>query len=84
MKRERINKETGELSASGELSVSVEAKEEKVEGSSGNPQLLQVLREQLQALGIYTYSSQDHKTSHHRLKQLEQHLPKILHLHTQV
>ncbi|XP_054886091.1 WD repeat- and FYVE domain-containing protein 4 [Poeciliopsis prolifica] len=84
MKRERINKETGELSASGELSVSVETKEEKVEGSSGNPRLLQVLREQLQALGIYTYSSHDHKTGHHRLKQLEQHLPKILHLHTQV
>lgn len=81
MKRERINKETGELSASGELSVSLE---EKVEGSSGNPRLLQVLKEQLQELGIYTYSSYDHKDNHHHLEQLEQHLPKVLHLYTQV
>ncbi|XP_047207420.1 WD repeat- and FYVE domain-containing protein 4 isoform X3 [Girardinichthys multiradiatus] len=80
MKTERINKETGELSASGELSVSVE---EKVEGSSGNHQLLQALKDQLQELGIYTYSSHDHKTAL-RLEQLEQHLPKVLHLYTQV
>ncbi|KAM4730214.1 WD repeat- and FYVE domain-containing protein 4 isoform 2-T2 [Anableps anableps] len=84
MRRERINKETGELSASGELSVSVEVKEGKVEGSPGNPQLLQVLREKLQELGIYTYSSHDHKNGRHRLEQLEQNLPEVLHLYTQV
>ncbi|KAM4599617.1 WD repeat- and FYVE domain-containing protein 4 [Fundulus diaphanus] len=87
MKRERINKETGELSASGELSVSLEVKEEKVEGSSGNPRLLQLLKElkeQLKELGIYAYSSHDHKTDQHPLERLEQHLPKVLHLYTQV
>lgn len=84
MKKERINKETGELSASGELSVSMELKEEKVEGSSGNSKLLQVLRKQLEELEIYTYSNHDHKTGHQRLPQLEQHLPNVLHLYTQV
>ncbi|XP_038152382.1 WD repeat- and FYVE domain-containing protein 4 [Cyprinodon tularosa] len=84
MKRERINKETGELSASGELSVSMELKEEKVEGSSGNSKLLQVLRKQLEEMEIYTYSNHDHKTGHQRLPQLEQHLPNVLHLYTQV
>uniref|UniRef100_A0AAQ4PJK2 WDFY family member 4 n=1 Tax=Gasterosteus aculeatus aculeatus TaxID=481459 RepID=A0AAQ4PJK2_GASAC len=52
----RINKETGELTASGELSVSVEL---KVERSCRNPQLPQVLKEQLHELGILTYVCED-------------------------
>ncbi|XP_078016803.1 WD repeat- and FYVE domain-containing protein 4 isoform X2 [Epinephelus lanceolatus] len=83
-KGERINKETGELSASGELSVSVELKVEKVEGSCGNPQLSQVLREQLQALGVHACSSPDHRTDHVPLEQREEHLIKVLPLYIQV
>ncbi|KAA8583834.1 hypothetical protein FQN60_015042 [Etheostoma spectabile] len=81
---ERINKETGELSASGELSVSVELKAEKVEGSCTNPRLQQVLREQLQELGIHKCSSLDHKTDHGPLEQREEHLVKVLPLYIQV
>ncbi|XP_023139483.2 WD repeat- and FYVE domain-containing protein 4 isoform X3 [Amphiprion ocellaris] len=84
VKGERINKETGELSASGELSVSVELKSEKVEGSSSNPQLPQVLREQLQELGIHTYSSLGHITDHVPLERREEHLVKVLPLYIQV
>ncbi|XP_031730721.1 WD repeat- and FYVE domain-containing protein 4 isoform X5 [Anarrhichthys ocellatus] len=80
-KGERINKETGELSASGELSVSVEL---KVEGSCSNPQLPQVLKEQLRELGIHTYSSPDHTTDHVPLEQREEHLVKVLPLYIQV
>ncbi|XP_078129346.1 WD repeat- and FYVE domain-containing protein 4 isoform X3 [Sander vitreus] len=83
-KGERINKETGELSASGELAVSVELKVEKVEGSCRNPQLQQVLREQLQELGIHKCSSPDHKTDHVPLEQREEHLVKVLPLYIQV
>lgn len=83
-KGERINKETGELSASGELSVSVELKELKEEGSCMNPQLSQVLREQLQELGINTYSSHDHRTDRVLLGQREEHLVKVLPLYIQV
>lgn len=83
-KGERINKETGELSASGELSVSLELKVEKVEGSCGNPQLSQVLREQLQALGVHACSSPDHRTDHVPLEQREEHLIKVLPLYIQV
>ncbi|XP_033955876.1 WD repeat- and FYVE domain-containing protein 4 isoform X1 [Pseudochaenichthys georgianus] len=81
-KGERINKETGELSASGELSVSVEVKVEKVEGSCKNPQLAQVLREQLQELGIHT--SPDQRTDHVPLEQREEHLVNVLPLYIQV
>ncbi|XP_041866182.1 WD repeat- and FYVE domain-containing protein 4 isoform X2 [Melanotaenia boesemani] len=84
VKGERINKETGELSASGELSVSVELKSEKVEGSCGNPELLQVLREQLQELGIHTYSSCDQRTDHVSAEQRDQHLLRVLPLYIQV
>jgi len=84
VKGDRINKETGELSASGELSLSVELKTEKVEGSCGNPQLLQVLREQLQELGLHTHSSCDHRTDHVLLEQQEGHLVKVLPLYIQV
>ncbi|XP_044069032.1 WD repeat- and FYVE domain-containing protein 4 isoform X3 [Siniperca chuatsi] len=83
-KGERINKETGELSASGELSVSVELKVDKVEGSCRNHQLPQVLREQLQELGIHTSSSPDCRTDHVPLEQREEHLVKILPLYIQV
>ncbi|XP_030297212.1 WD repeat- and FYVE domain-containing protein 4 isoform X1 [Sparus aurata] len=83
-KGERINKETGELSASGELSVSVELKVDKVEGSCKNPQLPQELREQLQELGLHTCSSPDHKTEHVPLEQREEQLVKVLPLYIQV
>lgn len=84
VKGERINKETGELSASGELSVSVDLKVDKVEGSCRNPQLPQVLREQLQELGIHAYSSPDHRTDHVPLQQREELLVKVLPLYIQV
>ncbi|XP_029305197.1 LOW QUALITY PROTEIN: WD repeat- and FYVE domain-containing protein 4 [Cottoperca gobio] len=83
-KGERINKETGELSASGELSVSVEVKVEKVEASCKNPQLSQELREQLQELGIHACSGPDHRTDHVPLEQREEHLVKVLPLYIQV
>ncbi|XP_042357670.1 WD repeat- and FYVE domain-containing protein 4 isoform X2 [Plectropomus leopardus] len=83
-KGERINKETGELSASGELSVSVKLKVEKVEGSCRNPQLPHVLREQLQELGVHTYSSPEHRTDHVPSEQREEHLVKVLPLFIQV
>ncbi|CAK6951548.1 WD repeat- and FYVE domain-containing protein 4 [Scomber scombrus] len=83
-KGERINKETGELSASGELSVSVEFKVKKVEGSCMDPQLQQLLREQLQELGIYTCSSPDHRTDYVPLEQRGEHLVKVLPLFIQV
>ncbi|XP_070771661.1 WD repeat- and FYVE domain-containing protein 4 [Enoplosus armatus] len=83
-KGERINKETGELSASGELSVSVELKVDKVEGSCKNPQLLQVLREQLQELGVHACVSLDHRTDHVPLQQRQEHLVKVLPLYIQV
>ncbi|XP_069395233.1 WD repeat- and FYVE domain-containing protein 4 isoform X2 [Paralichthys olivaceus] len=84
VKGERINKETGELSASGELSVSVELKEQKVEGSCRNLQLPQELRQQIQELGGYTCSSLDHRTDHVPLEQREELLVKVLPLYIQV
>lgn len=81
---ERINKETGELSASGELSVLVEVKVDKVEGSCRNPPLLQELREKLQELGIHTSSSSDYRTDHVPLEQREEHLVRVLPLYLQV
>ncbi|XP_028278514.1 WD repeat- and FYVE domain-containing protein 4 isoform X2 [Parambassis ranga] len=84
VKGERINKETGELSASGELSVSVELKKEKVEGTFKNPQLIQVLREQLQELESHTISSPDHRPDHVSLEKREEHLLKVLPLYIQV
>ncbi|XP_034537065.1 WD repeat- and FYVE domain-containing protein 4 isoform X2 [Notolabrus celidotus] len=83
-KKERINKETGELSASGELSVSVELKLDKVEGSCRNPKLPQELREQLQELGIYTCEGSDQRTDHVPLELREEHLIKTLPLYIQV
>ncbi|XP_030011898.1 WD repeat- and FYVE domain-containing protein 4 [Sphaeramia orbicularis] len=84
VKVERINKETGELSASGELSVSVELKAGKVAGSCKDPHPQQVLIEQLERLGIHTYSSPDHRTDHVPLELREEHLAKILPLYIQV
>ncbi|XP_024660429.2 WD repeat- and FYVE domain-containing protein 4 isoform X1 [Maylandia zebra] len=78
---ERINKETGELSASGELTVSVELKSEKVEGSCSNPQLTQVLKEQLQELRIQTACTPDHRAV--TLEQRKDHLRKVLPLYIQ-
>lgn len=83
-KEERINKETGELSASGELSVCVELKGDKLEGSYRNPQLPRELREHLQALGIHKFSSPGHRTDHVPLQQREELLAKVLPLYIQV
>ncbi|XP_059215445.1 WD repeat- and FYVE domain-containing protein 4 [Centropristis striata] len=83
-KGERINKETGELSASGELSVSVELKVEKVEGPCKNPQLPQVLKEQLQELGVHECPYADHRSDHVPSEQKEEHLVKVLPLYIQV
>ncbi|XP_070696577.1 WD repeat- and FYVE domain-containing protein 4 [Pempheris klunzingeri] len=84
-KGERINKETGELSASGELSVSVELKVDKVEGSCKNLQLPQELREQLRELGIDTCSSLDtgRRTDCVPLEQREERLVRVLPLYIQ-
>ncbi|KAK2824252.1 hypothetical protein Q5P01_021427 [Channa striata] len=79
-KGQRINEETGELSASGELSVSVDLKADSVESSC---QTTQLLREQLQELGIQTCSNSDHKTDNATSEQREQHLMKILPLYIQ-
>uniref|UniRef100_A0A3Q3K266 Alfy-like armadillo-like repeat domain-containing protein n=1 Tax=Monopterus albus TaxID=43700 RepID=A0A3Q3K266_MONAL len=84
VKGQRINKETGELSASGELSVSVELKTENVEGSSRNPHLPQELREQLQELESCTCSSPDRRVDHVSSEQREEHLVKALSLYVQV
>nr|XP_057914861.1 WD repeat- and FYVE domain-containing protein 4 isoform X2 [Doryrhamphus excisus] len=59
VKGERINKETGELSASGELSVSVELDKKKAEASS-EPLPSELLREHLQELDIHQCSNLDH------------------------
>ncbi|KAM9727627.1 WD repeat- and FYVE domain-containing protein 4 isoform 2-T2 [Menidia menidia] len=84
MKGDRVNKETGELSSSGELSLSADLKTEKVEGSCGSPQLLQVLREQLQELQINAYTNCDYKTDRVLLEQREGQLAKVLSLCIQV
>ncbi|XP_076599423.1 WD repeat- and FYVE domain-containing protein 4 isoform X1 [Chaetodon auriga] len=83
-KGERINKETGELSASGELSLSVELNVDKVEGSCKDPQLLQELREQLQELGIHACSSPDCRNDHVPVEQREERLLNVLPLYIQV
>ena len=79
---ERINKETGELSASGELSVCVELNVGKVAGPS--QKLPQELREQLKVLGIDTCPSPDHRTDHVPLEERERLLLKVLPLYIQV
>ncbi|XP_010735894.3 WD repeat- and FYVE domain-containing protein 4 isoform X3 [Larimichthys crocea] len=82
-KVERINKETGELSASGELTVSVELKVDKVEGSCMHPQIPQELKDQLQELGVHTCSSPGDSSDHVPLEQKEEHLVKVLPLYIQ-
>ncbi|XP_029926583.1 WD repeat- and FYVE domain-containing protein 4 [Myripristis murdjan] len=83
---ERINKETGELSASGELAVFVEVKADKVEvrGPSRNPQPLQALREQLQDLQIYKSPAINHISDHDVIEQREEHLLRVLPFYIQV
>ncbi|KAG7513031.1 WD repeat-and FYVE domain-containing protein 4 [Solea senegalensis] len=80
VKGERINKETGELSASGELSISVEVKKQKVESSCRNIQLSQELKEQIQELGIH--SCTDHRPDI-PIEQREKHLVKVLPIYIQ-
>ncbi|KAF3708270.1 WD repeat- and FYVE domain-containing protein 4 [Channa argus] len=82
-KGQRINKETGELSASGELSVSVDLKADNVQSSCRNHPPTQVLREKLQELGFHTCSNSDRRNDHASSEQSEHHLIKILPLYVQ-
>ncbi|XP_076019917.1 WD repeat- and FYVE domain-containing protein 4 isoform X2 [Genypterus blacodes] len=89
---ERINKETGELSASGELavpvsvSVSDEGKRqaETSKDTCGDPQQEQMLRDQLQQLEIHTTPGPDCRAGHAALKQREECLVKVLPHYIQV
>ncbi|KAM9364693.1 WD repeat- and FYVE domain-containing protein 4 isoform 2-T2 [Pholidichthys leucotaenia] len=83
-KEKRINEETGELSICGDFPVSVEVKVEAVEGSSKNPQLTQVLREQLQELRVYASTRPGCRTDHDTLRQREEYLCKVLPLYIQI
>lgn len=78
-KGERINKETGELTASGELFVS-----EPKAGSCKSCQLPQELSDQLKELGIHACSSPKHTRDHVPLEQREELLDKLLPLYIQV
>ncbi|XP_056147480.1 WD repeat- and FYVE domain-containing protein 4 [Lampris incognitus] len=79
---ERINKETGELSASGELAVSVKIKEEDGDVTAA-PQTLQELKDQVKELGSYPCPDPD--TIHHHIpvEQREEHLLRVLPLYIQ-
>ncbi|XP_072293692.1 WD repeat- and FYVE domain-containing protein 4 [Eucyclogobius newberryi] len=77
----RINKETGELSASGELSVSVELKT-KILGSSEDPQPQNVLIKQLHELRIHSYF--DQKNDKSVLAPKEEELATVLSLYIQI
>ncbi|XP_054655209.1 WD repeat- and FYVE domain-containing protein 4 isoform X2 [Dunckerocampus dactyliophorus] len=81
VKGERINRETGELSASGELSVSVELDKKKAEASS-DPLPSELLREHLQELDVHQCSSLDHNGDSVPLKQ--ECLVRVLPLYIQV
>lgn len=80
---ERINKETGELTASGELSGS-ELKAGKEESSCKSRQLSQELREQLKEWGIHACSSPKHTSDHVPFEQREELLDRVLPLYIQV
>lgn len=82
-KGEIINKETGELTASGELSIS-ELKAAKEESSCKSRQLPQELRDQLKELGIHARSSPKHTSNHVPSEQREELLDKVLPLYIQV
>lgn len=82
-KGERINKETGELTASGELFIS-ELKAGKEESSCKSRQLPQELRDQLKKLGIHVCSSSKHTSNHVPSEQREELLDKVLPLYIQV
>ncbi|TNN00035.1 hypothetical protein fugu_013067 [Takifugu bimaculatus] len=82
-KGERINKETGELTASGELLIS-EPKAGKEESSCKSCQLPQGLSEQLKELGIHACSSPKQTRDHVPLEQREELLDKVLPLYIQV
>ncbi|XP_061914195.1 WD repeat- and FYVE domain-containing protein 4 isoform X3 [Entelurus aequoreus] len=83
IKGERINKETGELSASGELSVSLELDKKKAEASS-DPLPSELLREQLQELESHQCSSLTHNGDSIPLGQRWECLVRVLPLYIQV
>lgn len=82
-KEERINKETGELTASGELSIS-ELKAGEEESSCKSCQLPQGLSDQLKELEIHACSSPKQTRDHVPLEQKEELLDKVLPLYIQV
>nr|XP_061794523.1 WD repeat- and FYVE domain-containing protein 4-like [Nerophis lumbriciformis] len=82
-KGERVNKETGELSASGELSVSEELHEKKAEVRYQDPLPSDLLREQLQELEIQC-SCLDHKVDTSLSAKRHEHLVRVLPLYIQV
>lgn len=86
---ERINKETGELSASGELAVSMELKGEAgesggVTGAARSPQLLLSLREHLHHLDTHTLLPLDQTHTPLPTEQREEDLLRVLSLYIQV
>ncbi|XP_051935449.1 WD repeat- and FYVE domain-containing protein 4 isoform X1 [Hippocampus zosterae] len=84
IKVERVNKETGELSASGELSVSVELDVKKAVVPCLDPLPSDLLREQLHQLEIYQCSSLDHEGDPTPLEERQEHLVRVLPLYIQV
>ena len=82
-KGERINKETGELTASGEFSIS-ELKADKEGSSYKSRQLPPELKEQLKELGIYALPNPKHTGHHVPSEQREELLDKVLPLYIQV
>lgn len=81
---ERVNKETGELSASGELSVSVELDVKKAVVPCLDPLPSDLLREQLHQLQIDQCSSLDHDGDPAPLEERHEHLVRVLPLYIQV
>lgn len=80
---ERINKETGELTASGALSIS-QLKADKEESSCKSRQLPQELRDHLKELGLHACSRPKHTSNHVPSEQREELLDKVLPLYIQV
>ncbi|XP_061545443.1 WD repeat- and FYVE domain-containing protein 4 isoform X3 [Phycodurus eques] len=84
IKGERVNKETGELSASGELSVSVQLDVKKADVPCQDRLLSDLLSEQLHELEIQQCSSLDHRGDAAPPEKLHEYLVRVLPLYIQV
>ncbi|XP_061692384.1 WD repeat- and FYVE domain-containing protein 4 isoform X2 [Syngnathoides biaculeatus] len=84
IKGERVNKETGELSASGELSVSVQHDVNKADVTSRDRPLSDLLSEKLHELEIQQWSNLDHKGAAVPSEKLQEYLVQVLPLYVQV